>query len=255
MKQSASAAGANDQGQAVLGTPKAENVGGATKFNPGIHKANLLPPAMAAGPLVQGPGLGANPFKGTLETAYWNTDMKRPNSARYGFRFHYNPNQISISTYLDDSVVKNQLSWFQNVQLWAHEQTIQFSLILNRINDVAESSGRNFVPQVSVADLGNIKKYGTNYDIDFLYHAINGDTQVLENGETTSDLGFIYPTTLKLTLGPNWIRYGFVQTINIQHQQFTPSMVPVLTQVDIAMIRLSPTETVPVDAGAPKPEG
>lgn len=217
-------------------------------LNPGVHHTTLHPTGTKIVPTK------GQPFKGTISTAMFNSGY--PYSYPYGIRFHYNPNSVNIGTFMDDSVPPNAMDIFSKngLNLWVHQQAISFSFILNRIADMSETNVKNFVPVIVAEDLRRIKKYGTAYDLDFLYHAINGDTFYTDPaGWTNSDVGFLFPTALKFQLGKNWAFYGFVQSITVSHQQFTLDMIPTYTQVDIAVARMSSTKAVPVDgSGVPQ---
>jgi hypothetical protein len=81
--------------------------------------------------------------------------------------------------------------------------------------------------------INELRKKGTLADIEYLYKAINGPGWTnVATGDESSDIGFLTPTLLKIDLGP--ISYiGYVQNLTVNHESFTPSMIPIRSTVAI----------------------
>ena len=163
--------------------------------------------------------------------------------------------------------------------------TIAFSLLINRIEDmnVLDNSGlktlNNNLSQldgelraiqnmlktlhtdvpvdgpynaiVDPADLGELHKRGTMYDLEYLFKTINGPNAVFLsslNG-TTADKGWIRPQVVELHLG-NALRYrGRITDLSVNHAVFDARMVPVLSTVNITFARF-PDFTLPAAGGS-----
>ena len=81
--------------------------------------------------------------------------------------------------------------------------------------------------------LNQLMKYGTMADLEYLYRAINGDGFSFL-GRETSNLGYLFPTLVRLDLGPQkWV--GVVRDIGVEHIGFTQDMIPIRTDVTISL--------------------
>ena len=84
---------------------------------------------------------------------------------------------------------------------------------------------------------------GTIADIEYLYRAINGPgpggagtSQQWTNGRgiRTADIGWLMPTLQHIDIGP--LAYdGYVTNLQVNHLAFTPSMVPIRSDVTISL--------------------
>lgn len=160
------------------------------------------------------------------------------NGVRYGFRFLYNPAAVGGSQTISKNVIPNA----QEKAMWYildGLETIQFTVLLNRIPDVnvPNVSTSDYNPTISAADLRGIKSRGTNWDLEFLFRCSNGAKLTTADGQDTADYGVISPNPLFLTLG-NMQFYGRMVSVHARHQIFSLSMVPILTEVDIAFTRI-----------------
>lgn len=216
---------------------KAGLMGGTTVFGPGVHTSLLHHPDNVS-------HAGRKPFKGSIETAAIDTDTIA--SHPWGFRFHFNPNNVKIQTAFDGGVFPNQADIFTGFQIFIHQQGISFSLLLNRIPDMTETSTKNYYPSINSTDFANIKKWGTLVDLDYLYRAINGDYTVSDTNWKTSDIGYISPNIVKVTLGKNWSFLALPQNVSVTHQQFNLDMTPVMTQVDLDFVRIASSVSRPL---------
>ena len=81
--------------------------------------------------------------------------------------------------------------------------------------------------------LNDLMKYGTMADLEYLYRAINGDGFSFL-GRETSNLGYLFPTLVRLDLGPQkWV--GVIRDIGVEHIGFTQDMIPIRTDVTISL--------------------
>lgn len=91
--------------------------------------------------------------------------------------------------------------------------------------------------------LVDLYQRGTIADIEYLYKAINGpgpggatDGTEWMNGRgiKTADIGWLMPTLLHVDVGP--LSYdGYVTSLQVAHTAFTPSMVPIRSDVTISL--------------------
>lgn len=92
------------------------------------------------------------------------------------------------------------------------------------------------------AKLVDLFQRGTLADIEYLYKAINGagpgtssaSRWLNGRGIQTADIGWLMPTLLHVDIGP--LSYdGYVTALQVNHTSFTPSMVPIRSEVTIAL--------------------
>lgn len=78
---------------------------------------------------------------------------------------------------------------------------------------------------------------GTLADIEYIYRTVNGDGwQRL--GQITSDIGFLMMNLVEIEIGPN--RYlGYLNSLSINHEQFTQYMVPIHSVVNLSFVLMS----------------
>jgi hypothetical protein len=176
----------------------------------------------------------------------------------WGFQFMYNPTTISHS---NQSSVAYDIGNFDDVaNLMIGTQNLTLDLLINRIPDMSAlgSSSVKFgrtpttFPGAAVgypralsnAEQQGILKRGTEFDIEFLYRAANGDPE--ENSPTTngdvslptSDFGYLYGSLLWLVLHEH-LRYKvYITGIEATHVMFTESMVPVVTNLKLSLMRV-----------------
>lgn len=200
------------------------------KWNPGVHKTTLYAPGVV--------GVPTTVFKGSLRPT-----MVQANAAvgahTYGFQFHYNPETIDISYSMDSDVVPNASQNFDG-NLYAHLQTVNMTLLLNRQAEVHETDPTALMHPCSADDLAMFRKFGTMYDLDFLWGAINLDDQEKPNtGVTIHDIGYLQVSALILQLGKYWKFPVLLTQVAITHTKFTSDMVPIQTTLGMSMTRMS----------------
>jgi len=163
---------------------------------------------------------------------------------RYGCVFHYNPTSVAYSVGTNDSL-PTYSSGSQAGSALIADGTISLSLELyfNRIYDLAAPAAGHYERPLSKKNaVGEnertmIQTRGTEYDIEFLYRAANGDPQPGRHADyLTSDFGFIMRTPLRLRLGA-FTYIVLVQGISVNHMIFTEQMVPTFTQVSLTVDR------------------
>lgn len=178
----------------------------------------------------------------------------------YGFKFHYNPQTVSMtwgSLAATDPVY--QASGQDPYNPGTSNLTasnIEFSLVLNRIEDfnyidgnglkiIAEGTTVSNNPYSGFSRLSELKEIyeeGTMYDLKFLFRTMHGQgayatyRSSLMN-QVTADPGWLPVRPVELHLG-NKMRYRVrISGLSINHTIFTPRMIPVLTTVNITCSR------------------
>jgi hypothetical protein len=192
-----------------------------------------------------------------LRDAGW-TDWKTP----YGFRFLMNPGQVQetyqTSPGLDTAgtLMDVASSGFPPV-IAVTGSSMSFSLLLDRQIDMRILSTKGVdalyqyydniaggaYPKQEIEALGH---RGTGWDLEYLFRTMNGDpwtdTDQLWHGRETSDFGVLFPFPIIVAIGdgPRTRRIrGTVTNITFNHTMFSPGMVPIRTELDISIARLT----------------
>lgn len=170
---------------------------------------------------------------------------------RYGFRFHYNPSEISFGTQnidgVDPSVIISGLD--KAMPVAADGASIGLTLYLNRIEDMSflERGERGDVQlwrdlyagrKISSDDLKQLAERGTGYDLEFLFRAALGRPYRTALRGTTADLGVIVGLPLLLNLGGRMRFVGRLGSLQYTHSSFTQDMIPMFTAVNITFSRV-----------------
>jgi hypothetical protein len=226
---------------------------------------------------------GVTPARGTIQmskifAANWKgkppKGIKR-NETPYGFRFLYNPTDVSMAWGIVDAFspeyAQSGANGMSGVAVGLMKGTIAFTLLLNRINDmnVLDKNGikatidpisipddldpaqRNqfynemyrkinpYPTTVSVEDQKNIWKRGTMYDIEYLFRAMGGYYADYKSGlnGTTADRGWLQPIPMELHLGTGLRYLVRVSSLDLKHMMFNERMVPTLTTVNVVCTR------------------
>jgi hypothetical protein len=116
-------------------------------------------------------------------------------------------------------------------------------LYLNRIADLKSANQIRtlYDPDISAKQLGEIKKRGTEYDLDFLYRVINGDPRPIKTGSrvtNTANIGFLQYQRVGVRIASGAWFYGIVNSIGVEHVMMTANMVPTLTRVNVGIAEL-----------------
>ena len=170
---------------------------------------------------------------------------------KYGFRFHYNPSEISFSTQnidgVDPSIIVSGLD--KAMPVAADGASIGLTLYLNRIEDMSflERDARGAWQQwrdlyagkkVSSDDLKQLAERGTAYDLEFLFRAALGRPYRTALRGTTADLGVIVGLPLLLNLGGRMRFMGRLSSLQYTHTSFTQNMIPMFTSVNLTFSRV-----------------
>jgi len=127
--------------------------------------------------------------------------------------------------------------------------TVNFVVILNRIQDLAEltatgsyKNGTNpYSIEVSPEDRLDIVQKGTMYDLEYLFRAMHGfaasanyDSNLMGK---TKDPGWLPVRPIELHLGKK-LRYRVrVTSMEVNHKMFSTSMVPIFSEVSFSCMR------------------
>jgi hypothetical protein len=183
----------------------------------------------------------------------------------YGFRFHYNPQELNqtIGTLqgISPELMMSGKDQANMITPPTQSSTISFSLYLNRIEDmnvlanttrtaplIEDADSKNYYPEVvKKADRDLIKDFGTMYDLEFLFKAVNGEmggyTSPLRLAKT-ADVGWLNGMAIEMHLGRKLRYLARITNISIKHILFTENMVPTLSIVSIAAHRFHDTTTI-----------
>lgn len=187
---------------------------------------------------------------------------------RYGFQFLWNPTEVTTSVAVNMEITPTIADKFVKVVgAFPSGEYLTLNVTLDRTNDFFALNAVNAktktyasvglddyrdggLLEAALSDpetrtsrfsdkIHELRKKGTIADIEYLYKAINGPGWTnVATGDESSDIGFLSPTLLKIDLGP--ISYiGYVQNLTVTHQSFTPSMIPIRSQVAIQLDRKS----------------
>ena len=192
------------------------------------------------------------PFDLTKSAAWKNkTGIYKEDPTMYGFKFLYNPTEVSMGwgmlESVDPNVIRSGAAGGLAPVTGVGLSTIDFTLLLNRISDMnfldenGLAVGENnpypgFDDKSRVEDLKTIYKKGTMYDLEYLFKVLNGPSathQTILNGQS-ADWGFLIGTQVELFLGDGLRYLVRVNGINVNHTIFNDRMVPVLSQVSIS---------------------
>jgi hypothetical protein len=168
----------------------------------------------------------------------------------WGFKFMYNPTSINYSVPMN-TAIDWTLSTQDPANLIAGNISVNFTLYLNRIADMTELMplkgaptmySKNYPRQLSKEEVEGILLRGTEYDLEYLYRAVNGNRDMKGNSLLTyngesADKGYITGVPLWFVLHDNMRYYGSLQNISVDHVVFTDKMVPMLSVVNISFLR------------------
>jgi hypothetical protein len=154
---------------------------------------------------------------------------------RYGFRFLYNPNQISGALAVGTNIIADPTNSVTAV-LQEGLENINFEVWLNRVPEVmGKPPLSDYHPTMSVTDMNAIRERGTQYDVEFLYRVANGvHNTTVRSG--TGDIGILLPNPCELYIGPLKSR-GALMSVSTTDILYSPDMVPMLTRLTITFNR------------------
>lgn len=181
----------------------------------------------------------------------------------YGFRFHYNPEQVAIGTQpilnIDPAFLTSGKE--QAFPVAAEGSSVQFPIYLNRIEDVSFLRKNQYIHVRDLykgyskkdkkllmgptgtgkylrQDIRGIRDRGTGYDLEFLYRTAMGRPFPTALRGDTADLGVILglPMQLKLSKHINYV--GRLTSLTYTHAMFSEEMVPMFTVVNLGFTRV-----------------
>ena len=174
----------------------------------------------------------------------------------YGFRFLYNPKEVSMSWGVTEGVnyegVASGLDPFSPITPALINSTVSFSLMLNRTNDMAWLDTNGLIPGVTdpyptfntkdkQKELAEIYKRGTMYDLEYLFKAIMGVNSVHDsklNGKT-ADYGWLQGVAVELHLGAGMKYLVRISSLEVNHMIFNERMVPLLSTLNVSCTRFN----------------
>jgi hypothetical protein len=203
-----------------------------------------------------------NISKGVIQTsrdlassAVWKNKSGeyRTDLTMYGFKFLYNPTEVSMGWGMlegvDPNPIRTGLTGGLAPVTGVGLSTIDFTLLLNRTSDMnyldenglrPEEDPKGPYPGISpierVQDLKMIYQRGTMYDLEYLFRVINGPSAIHKtrlNGES-ADWGFLIGTQVELYLGDGLRYLVRLNGINVNHRIFNDRMVPVISEVSLS---------------------
>jgi hypothetical protein len=179
----------------------------------------------------------------------------------YGFKFMYNPSEVTMNWGLGEGMnlegiaaglgVPGSVAITQSLKY----SSISFSLLLNRVSDMAFLNANGLKPDVvdpyttfQIApnsnknrELANIYKRGTMYDLEYLFRTImgiNATNRFLLQGET-ADRGWLAGTQVELHLGDGFRYLVRVTNLEVKHAIFNDRMVPTLSYINLELSRFN----------------
>jgi hypothetical protein len=186
----------------------------------------------------------------------------------YGFRFHYNPQSIdqTIGTLqgISPELMMSGKDQANMITSPTQSSTISFQLYLNRIEDMnalanysvgadstkitSDDDSKKYYPEiVKEEDRKLIKDFGTMYDLEFLFKAVNGEMGGYKSplrGTKTADVGWLNGMAIEMHLGRKLRYLARIINISVKHILFTENMVPTLSVVTISAHRFHDTTTI-----------
>ena len=179
-----------------------------------------------------------------------NTDL---DSTMYGFKFLYNPTEVSMGWGIAEGVNPDVIQsgddgYIVPIGAGLNQSTVDFTLLLNRIGDMAYLDSNGRIPGAEdpypgnfnkLEDLKMIYKKGTMYDLEYLFRTINGPNASYQSSlnDKTADRGFLLGAQVELHLGDGLRYLVRIGSLSINHTVFNDRMVPILSNVQISCHR------------------
>jgi hypothetical protein len=154
-------------------------------------------------------------------------------SSGYGFKFHYNPQSLSVSAPSGFNYQPSELDTL--MPLTDSQGTVSFTLLLNRSEDLYD---KKVLPQPMLG-YSNIASLGTQYDIEWFFRTINGVRKDQDPARSSADVGLLLATPQLLTFSSALKFPGYVQSVSIDHVKFTPSMIPIISIMNVTFGRFT----------------
>lgn len=182
-------------------------------------------------------------------------NSKSIDSKLYGFKFLYNPKEVSMTWGVAEG--QNWEGIAKGLEVGTapssalQNSTISFSLLLNRSLDMGylNSNGlkpgvtnpySNFTPSKDLnVELAELYEKGTMYDMEYLFKTLTGMNSTSYSGfkGDTADQGWLQGFAVELHLG-NRLRYLIrVTNLEINHAMFDERMVPIVSYLNVSCVR------------------
>jgi hypothetical protein len=207
-------------------------------------------------------GTASETAKGTIQmsrkfqdtTQFYNKkETSNRDLTMYGFKFLYNPNEVSMGWGIAEGFNPEVLQsgadgGFGVIGAGLFQSTVDFTLLLNRLGDMSYLDSNGLVsPSINpypgnfntAEDLQMIYKKGTMYDLEYLFRTINGPNAIYDSGLNgkTADRGYLTGSQVELHLGDG-LRYSVrIGSISINHTLFNDRMVPLVSNVQLSCHR------------------
>ena len=207
-------------------------------------------------------GITGDTAKGTIQmsrkfqdsTQFYNKkETSNRDLTMYGFKFLYNPNEVSMGWGIAEGFNPEVLQsgadgGFGVIGAGLFQSTVEFTLLLNRLGDMSYLDSNGLVsPSINpypgnfntAEDLQMIYKKGTMYDLEYLFRTINGPNAIYDSGLNgkTADRGYLTGSQVELHLGDG-LRYSVrIGSISISHTLFNDRMVPLVSNVQLSCHR------------------
>lgn len=207
-------------------------------------------------------GTASETAKGTIQmsrkfqdtTQFYNKkETSNRDLTMYGFKFLYNPNEVSMGWGIAEGFNPEVLQsgadgGFGVIGAGLFQSTVEFTLLLNRLGDMSYLDSNGLIsPAINpypgnfntAEDLQMIYKKGTMYDLEYLFRTINGPNAIYDSGLNgkTADRGYLTGSQVELHLGDG-LRYSVrIGSISINHTLFNDRMVPLVSNVQLSCHR------------------
>jgi hypothetical protein len=176
------------------------------------------------------------------------------NKGPYAFQFLYNPNLVTMeyngAPAVDPIYEATGQDASRLVGSGVSSSSISFNIMINRINDLkyadAITAGKLAINDVypainrdATADVKEIQKLGTMYDIEHLLRTLLGyGLPSALRHRATADIGYLGAFPVELHLGKSLRYLVTIDSFNVSHTIFTKDMVPVFSNLSVTCNRL-----------------
>lgn len=176
---------------------------------------------------------------------------------RYGFRFLYNPGELSFSMgqymAVNPAVILTRKKQVTPITDPENPPSISLNLLLNRTEDMGlisrkrTKTGWSYSVDEGLNPYGKgnweehiegIATRGTMWDLEYLFRTCLGRPMPTDLRGTTADLGIFFGVPLIVNLSDRMRYRCRMNSIAYAHTSFTVDMIPILTSVTLNMTRL-----------------
>jgi len=180
-----------------------------------------------------------------IDSAYGDNGKPKAKKNLWGFEFMYNPTSIK-STDQANTAIDYTLQDASFANLLTGSQSFTITILLNRVGDMAAlhkvtqaGTAQGYPRPLTTEEINGIRSRGTEYDLEFLYRVMNGEPATTPSMDMkSSDFGFISGLPIWIRLNNEMNYKGVIASLNVTHAMFTPSMVPMMSQVEITFNRI-----------------